>query len=96
MADWEGIIVKVPGTCGGHPIVKGTRMPVWLLLEFQACGATEDELLENHPNLSRESIRAAYAYAEAHGMVAYEDWDTEFCPYHNPDGSLKTDLTHSV
>ena len=96
MADWEGIIVKVPGTCGGDPIVKGTRMPVWLLLEFQACGATEDELLENHPNLSRESIRAAFAYAEAHGMIAYEDWDTELFHYHNPDGSSKTDLTLSA
>ncbi len=49
MADWEGIIVRVPGTCGGQPIIKGTRMPVWLLLEFQACGATEDELLEITP-----------------------------------------------
>ena len=94
--DWEGIIVKVPGTCGGRPIIKGTRMPVWLLLEFQASGATEDELLDNHPNLSRESIRAAYAYAEAHGMVAYEDWDTEFCPYHNADGSSKAALPGQV
>ena len=94
--DWQGIIVKVPGTCGGHPIVKGTRIPVRLLLEQQACGATEDELLQNYPTLYREGIRAAFAYAEAHGMVAYEDWDTEFCPYHNPDGTPKTDLSHSV
>lgn len=94
--DWQGIIVKVPGTCGGRPIVKGTRIPVWLLLELQADGATEDELLQNYPTLDREGIRAAFAYAEAHGMVAYEDWDMEFCPYHNPDGTPKSDLTRSI
>lgn len=91
MADWEGIIVQVPGTCGGHPIIKGTRMPVWLLLEMRADGNTEDEILDNYSHLSRESIQAAFAYAEAHGMVAYEDWGTEFCPYHHSDGSLKTE-----
>ena len=89
--DWEGIIVKVPGTCGGDPIVKGTRMPVWLLLEMRADGNTEDEILTHYPHLSRESIRAAYAYGDAHGMVAYEDWGAEFCPYHNPDGSPKAE-----
>ena len=89
--DWEDIIVKVPGTCGGHPIIKGTRIPVWLLWEMRADGATEDEILDNYSHLSRESIRAAFAYAEAHGMVAYADWGAEFCPYHNPDGSLKTE-----
>ena len=46
--------------------------------------------MRNYPTLYREGLRAAYAYADAHGMVAYEDWDTEDCPYHNPDGSLKT------
>ena len=94
--DWQGIIVKVPGTCGGKPIVKGTRIPVWLLLELQADGATEDELLRDYPHLSREDIRAAFAYADDHGMVAYEDWGMEFCPYHHPDGTAKTDPTRSV
>ena len=94
--DWEGIIVKVPGTCGGKPIVKGTRLPVSLLLEFKADGATEDYLLENYPTLYREGLRAAYAYAEAHGMVAYADWGAEDCPYHNPDGSLKAKPGRSV
>ena len=87
--DWQGIIVKVPGTCGGKPIVKGTRIPVSLLLELQADGAGEDELLKNYPTLYPEGIRAANAYADAHDMVAFEDWDTEFCPYHNPDGTPK-------
>ena len=94
--DWQGIIVKVPGTCGGRPIVKGTRIPVWLLLEMQADGATEDELLQNYPTLYREGIKAAFAYAEAHGMVAYEDWGMEFCPCHNLDGTPKSDLIRSV
>ena len=91
--DWQGIIVEVPGTCGGRPIVKGTRIPVWLLLEQQDSGATEDDLLRNYPTLYREGVRAAFAYAEAHGMVAYEDWDTEFCPYHGPDEARKTRLS---
>ena len=93
--DWQGIIVKVPGTCGGEPIIKGTRIPVWLLLELQADGASEDDLLRDYSHLSREEIRAAFAYASAHGMVAFEDWGMEFCPYHNPDGTLKTDSPRS-
>ena len=93
--DWQGIIVKVPGTCGGKPIIKGTKIPVWLLLELQADGASEDDLLRDYSHLSRGEIRAAFAYAEAHDMVAYEDWGMEFCPYHNPDGTAKTDPTRS-
>ena len=93
--DWQERIVKVPGTAGGRPIIKGSRIPVWLLLELQACGASEDDLLQNYPRLSRESIRAAFAYADAHGMVAYEDWDTEFCPYHGPDATEKSSISRS-
>ena len=94
--DWQELIVKIPGTAGGHPIIKGTRITVHLLLEQQACGATEDELLKNYPTLYREGVRAAFAYADAHGTVAYEDWDTEFCPYHGPDGAEKTSSSNSI
>lgn len=81
--DWQGRIVKVPGVMGGRPVIKGTRMTVELILEFQSDGWSEAEILENYPRLTAEDIAASLSYAAEHGMVAYADWDTEFCPYHH-------------
>jgi uncharacterized protein (DUF433 family) len=49
----------------GKPVFKGTRFTVEFLLERLASGASEDDLLANHPPLRPEHIRAALAYAAA-------------------------------
>lgn len=54
----------------GKPVIRGTRIPVELLLR-KLKGATEAELLEGYPRLTREDIRAALAYAAA--TVAHEE-----------------------
>ncbi len=47
----------------GKPVLRGTRIPVELVLRKLSEGATEAELLDAHPRLSREDIRAALAFA---------------------------------
>ena len=56
-------IVVDPRVCFGKPVIRGTRNWVALLIENFAEGATEDELLGAYPQLARDDLRAALAYA---------------------------------
>jgi uncharacterized protein (DUF433 family) len=47
----------------GKPVIRGTRIPVELLLRRLAEGATNEALLDSYPRLTVEDIRAALAYA---------------------------------
>jgi uncharacterized protein (DUF433 family) len=47
----------------GKPVIRGTRIPVELILRKLSEGATDAELIDAHPRLTREDIRAAIAYA---------------------------------
>jgi len=47
----------------GKPVIRGTRVPVELILRKLSEGATEAELLDTYPSLIVEDIRAALAYA---------------------------------
>ena len=51
-----------PAICGGQVCIKGTRIPVSLILEILAGGDTIEDLLEGYPTLSREDVAAALAY----------------------------------
>jgi uncharacterized protein (DUF433 family) len=57
------LIIMDPAVLAGKPIVRGTRISVELLLEKLAAGESMEQLLEAHPNLTLEGIRAALAYA---------------------------------
>ena len=48
---------------GGKAVVKGTRIPVFLILDLLASGISEDDVLNEYPKLKREDIRASLAYA---------------------------------
>ena len=47
----------------GKPVIRGTRIPVELILRKLSEGASEADLLEAYPKLTREDIRAAIRYA---------------------------------
>ena len=47
----------------GKPVIRGTRIPVELILRKLAEGATEAELLDAYPRLKHADIQAALAYA---------------------------------
>jgi uncharacterized protein (DUF433 family) len=53
------------GVCHGKPCIKDTRILVSTILNLMAHGASVDEVLEGYPQLTRESVCAALAYAEA-------------------------------
>jgi len=52
-----------PKVMMGKPVIRGTRIPVELLLRKLAEGATEADLLDAYPRLTREDIQAAIGYA---------------------------------
>jgi len=47
----------------GKPVIRGTRIPVELILQKLAEGATQADLLDGYPRLSEADIKAALAYA---------------------------------
>jgi len=47
----------------GKPVIRGTRLPVELILRKISEGASEDDLLDAYPRLKRTDIRAAAAFA---------------------------------
>lgn len=47
----------------GKPVIKGTRMPIDLLVEKVAFGISIHELLEDYPFLTADDIRAALLYS---------------------------------
>ena len=46
----------------GKPVIRGTRIPVELILRKLGEGATEAELLDGYPQLTAEDIRACVAH----------------------------------
>ncbi len=61
--DWREYIHADPKILVGKPVVKGTRLSVEFILDLFAAGWTEDEVLESYPTLTRESLRAVFAFA---------------------------------
>ncbi len=55
----------------GKPVIRGTRIPVELLLRKLSEGATESDLLEAYPQIRAEDIRAAYEYVA--DVLAHEE-----------------------
>ena len=47
----------------GKPVIRGTRLPVDLILEKLAYGETVEDLLEDYPFISKEDVQAALLYA---------------------------------
>jgi uncharacterized protein (DUF433 family) len=62
---WQDRIVVDPEVRSGKPCVKGTRITVYDILEYLAGGMSEDEILGDFPDLARDDIRAALAFAAA-------------------------------
>jgi uncharacterized protein (DUF433 family) len=55
----------------GKPVIRGTRIPVELLLRKLSEGATEADLLDAYPRLTCDDIRSALAYAA--DLVAHDE-----------------------
>ena len=56
-------ITKTPGVCGGDACIRGTRIPVWSIVNYRRLGASDDQVLAAFPSLSATDLEAAFAYA---------------------------------
>ncbi len=56
-------IIIDPRIMGGKPIIKGTRIPVYFILELLSNGWSIEDILKEYPHLIREDILAAIRYA---------------------------------
>ena len=48
----------------GKPVLKGTRLSVEHIINLLASGWTEQQILENYPRLSKESLQAVFGYIQ--------------------------------
>ncbi len=61
--DYSKIITIEPGKRSGKPCIRGMRITVQDILEYLAGGMTEDQVLRDFPELTREDIQACLAFA---------------------------------
>ena len=61
--NWTKYLSSRASVCGGQLCAKGTRVPVAVILESLAEGATEADILRSYPTLKPIHVRAALAYA---------------------------------
>ena len=60
----RSFVVVDPEVRGGEPVVRGTRISVWMLADLSRQGAPREELLEDYPALTEESLDAALLFAK--------------------------------
>jgi uncharacterized protein (DUF433 family) len=58
-------IITDPGILAGKPVVRGTRIPVELVLDHLAENPDLDDLFAAYPRLTLEDVKACLAYARA-------------------------------
>jgi uncharacterized protein (DUF433 family) len=84
--DWRCVMVIAdrieinPAVMLGKPVIRGTHIPVELIARKLSEGATEVDLLDAYPCLTREDIRAALAYAPdslAHKAIVFTNYPNE-------------------
>ena len=61
--DYHNIITIEPGKRGGKPCIRGMRITVYDVLSYLAAGMTEQEVLEDFPELTHDDILACLSYA---------------------------------
>ena len=67
-------IISLPDLRGGEPCIKGTRIPVSIIVANVAQGLTRQDIIREYPQLRDEDITAALMYASesVHQESIYE------------------------
>lgn len=63
--DYQARIVRDPKTCGGEPVIRGTRVTIRTVLASLAEGDSIESILDDFPTLTKEDVRAVIAFAAA-------------------------------
>ena len=61
--NWKNFVTINPEVHHGEPCIKGTRIPVAILVGSVADGMTIEEVVKEYPQITSEAVRAALAYA---------------------------------
>ena len=71
--DYRNFITIESGKRGGRPCIRGMRISVYDILGWLAVGMTNDQILEEYPELTLDDIRASLAYAadREHHLVGF-------------------------
>ncbi len=62
--DWRNHIVSTPEVLRGKPRIRGTRIPVSLILGYLAAGESDEKTILEFPDLTKEEIAACLDYAQ--------------------------------
>ncbi|HEU0296458.1 MAG TPA: DUF433 domain-containing protein [Anaerolineales bacterium] len=60
--NWHEYIVVDPEIHHGEPCIRGTRVPVSMIVKSVEDSMSFDEIIKEYPQLSEESVQAALAY----------------------------------
>jgi uncharacterized protein (DUF433 family) len=68
--DWSGcdLVEVIPGKHSGDPLIKGTRIPADAIVSNFEAGSSLEEIAENYPSASMETIKALIAFAHSRRM----------------------------
>lgn len=61
--NYQDYITIEPGKRGGKPCIRSLRITVYDVLDYLASDMSEDEILDDFPDLTREDIKACMAFA---------------------------------
>jgi len=61
--DWQDHISINPKICHGRACIRGTRIPVSVVLDNIAAGLNSGEIIHSYPSLTADDIRATLSYA---------------------------------
>jgi uncharacterized protein (DUF433 family) len=61
--DYSKVIMIDPGKRSGKACVRDTRITVYDVLDYLAAGMTQEQILDDFPDLTETDIRACLAYA---------------------------------
>lgn len=63
--NWQAHITSNPNICHGQACIKGTRIPVSVILDNLSANVSPEEILKSYPTLKLAHVQAALAYAAA-------------------------------
>ncbi len=63
-----------PAICHGKPCIKGTRIPIYLIVSLIAQGETPESIIHDYPSLTHDDIKVAVKYAAK--LCEYEAYAT--------------------
>jgi uncharacterized protein (DUF433 family) len=70
MAAATSRITIEPGKRGGKPCIRGLRITVWDVLGWLSTGMSEEQILDEHPDLEKADFQAVYKFAAEAGRKA--------------------------